>query len=74
VLDELKELIAKPWVLASPKPSGTFLRYVAATSQVISAALVVEREELGHIYKVQRPIYYISTVLSDYEARYFMPF
>jgi hypothetical protein len=41
-----------------------------ATTQVISAALVVEREELGHIYKVQRSVYYISKVLSDCETRY----
>jgi hypothetical protein len=38
--------------------------------QVISAALIVEWEEPGHIYKVQRSVYYISKVLSDYETRY----
>jgi hypothetical protein len=38
--------------------------------QVISAALVVEQEEPGHVYKVQRPVYYISKVLYDYETRY----
>jgi uncharacterized protein YchJ len=31
---------------------------------------VVEREEPGHIYKVQRSVYYISKVLSDCETRY----
>jgi hypothetical protein len=30
----------------------------------------VEQEEPGHIYKVQRLIYYISKVLSDCETRY----
>jgi hypothetical protein len=30
----------------------------------------VEREEPRHIYMVQRPVYYISKVLSDYETRY----
>jgi hypothetical protein len=25
---------------------------------------VVEREELGHVYKVQRPVYFISEVLN----------
>jgi hypothetical protein len=30
----------------------------------------VEWEELGHVYKVQRPVYYISKVLSNYETRY----
>jgi hypothetical protein len=33
-------------------------------------ALVVEREEPGHVYKVQQSVYYISKVLSDYETRY----
>jgi hypothetical protein len=45
-------LISKPPVLASLEPSETLLLYVMATTQVISAALVVEREEPGHVYKV----------------------
>jgi hypothetical protein len=51
-LDDLKTLISKPPVLASPDPDETLLLYVAATTQVISATLVVEREEPGHVYKV----------------------
>jgi hypothetical protein len=39
--------------------------YIVATSTVVSAAIVVEREEEGHVYKVQRPIYYVSEVLTD---------
>jgi hypothetical protein len=31
---------------------------------------VVERDEPGHVYKVQRPVYYISKVLSDCETCY----
>jgi hypothetical protein len=31
---------------------------------------VVEREEPGHIYMVQRLVYYISKVPSDYESHY----
>jgi hypothetical protein len=38
--------------------------YIAATSMVVSAAIVVERKEEGRVYKVQRPVYYISEVLS----------
>jgi hypothetical protein len=53
VLDDLKTLISKPPVLASPGPSKTLLLYVAATTQVISTTLIVEREEPGHVYKVQ---------------------
>jgi hypothetical protein len=65
-----KALITKPPVLASPEPDETLLLYVAATTEVISAALVVEREEPGHVYKVQWSVYYISKVLSDCEPCY----
>jgi hypothetical protein len=44
--------------------------YIAATSMVVSAAIVVEREEEGRVYKVQRPVYYISEVLSDSKIWY----
>jgi hypothetical protein len=69
-LDELKALITKPPVLVSPELGETLLQYVTVTTKVISAALVVEHEEPGHVYKVQRPIYYISKVLSDCETCY----
>jgi hypothetical protein len=69
-LDDLKAIISKPPILASPEPGETLLLYVVATTLVISTTLVVEREEPEHIYKVQRPVYYISKVLSDYETRY----
>jgi hypothetical protein len=59
-----------PPVLASSEPSVTLILYVAATTKVVSVALVVEQEEPGHIYMVQMPIYYIGKVLSDYETRY----
>jgi hypothetical protein len=70
VLDDLKALNSKPLILVSPEPSGTLLLYVVTTTQVISAALVVEREEPGKVYKVHRPVYYISKVLSDCETCY----
>jgi hypothetical protein len=43
--DDLNALFSKPLVLTSSKPGETLLLYVVATTQVISAALVVEREE-----------------------------
>jgi hypothetical protein len=43
---------------------------VAATTQVVSAVIVVERTEEGHTLPVQRPVYYISEVLSDTKTRY----
>jgi hypothetical protein len=69
-LDDLKVLISKPPVLALLEPNVALLLYVTTTMQVISVALVVEREEPGHVYKVQRLVYYISKVLSSYETCY----
>jgi hypothetical protein len=68
--DDLKALISKPPVLTSLEPGETLLLYVATTAQVISASLVVEQEEPGHVNKIQRPVYYISKVLSNCETCY----
>jgi ribonuclease HI len=46
------------------------LIYIAATTQVVSAAIVVERREEGHALLVQRPVYFISEVLSETKIRY----
>jgi hypothetical protein len=46
------------------------LLYIAATTHVVSAALVVERQEEGHALKVQRLLYFISEVLSETRTRY----
>ena len=37
---------------------------------MVSAALVVEREEPGHHLKVQRPVYFVEEVLTDPKVRY----
>jgi hypothetical protein len=44
--------------------------YVAAMTQVVSAVLVVERAEEGHTLLVQRPVYFVSKVLSKTKVRY----
>ena len=44
--------------------------YITATSQVVSIVLTVEREESGKAFKVQRPVYYISEVLTPSKQRY----
>ena len=56
--------------MAAPRPDETLLIYIAATSSVVSIAIVVEREEAGHTYKVQRPVYFISEVLNESKTRY----
>ena len=41
-----------------------------ASNHVVSAALVIEREEPGHQLKVQRPIYFAGEVLTDPKVWY----
>ena len=65
----MKSFLTMPLVLVSLVTRENLLHYVAATMHTVSVALVVEREE-GHVLKVQRPVYFISEVLSDSKARY----
>ena len=56
--------------MTAPRPDGTLLIYIAATSCVVSTAIVVERKEAEHAYKVQRPVYFISKVLNEPKTHY----
>jgi hypothetical protein len=57
-------------ILTPPKKNEDMMVYISATSTVVSAAIMVEREEEGHVYKVQQPVYYISEVLTDSKIWY----
>jgi hypothetical protein len=69
-LDKLKATLSNSPILVPPTTGEPLLLYVAATTQVVSAVLVVERAEEGHALLVQRPIYFISEVLSETKVRY----
>ena len=69
-LDKLKEFLTSPPVLVPPMPEEPLLLYITATSHVVSTAIVVERQEEGHIQKIQHPVYFISEVLSESKIRY----
>jgi hypothetical protein len=69
-LDKLKAPLTHAPILTPPQDSEPLYLYVAATTQVVSAVIVVERTEEGHTLPVQRPVYYISEVLSDTKTRY----
>ena len=66
----VKLLLTRALILVPPSNGESLLLYIAATTQVVGIALVVEREEEGHTLKVQRPMYFISEVLSDSKIRY----
>ena len=53
VFAELKALLTTQPMLAAPISKEPLLLYIAATGQVVSAVLTVERVEEGKAYKVQ---------------------
>jgi hypothetical protein len=65
---ELKKMLSTVPILTSPLPKEPMLPYIVATNRVVSALVVVEREEEGK--SVQRPVYYLSEVLSTSKQNY----
>ena len=63
-LDEIKTLLASNPVLIAPNTGEPMLLYIAATHQVVSEVLVGEREADGYKFPLQKPVYYVSTVLT----------
>jgi hypothetical protein len=67
---QLKQFLTSPPVLIAPQKDDVLLLYIAATDRVVSTVIVVEREEPGHVYKVQRLVYFISEVLNESKSWY----
>ena len=67
---ELKRALVTIPVLAPPTPKEPMLLYIAASNRVVSVVLVVEREEADKQQLVQRPVYYLSEVLSQSKQNY----
>jgi hypothetical protein len=67
---QLKDFLSKPPVLTAPHKKEQLLLYLVATTHVVSSAIVVERQEDGHAYPVQRPVYFANEVLLESKARY----
>ena len=63
-LEEIKALLASNPILAAPNVSEPVLLYISATHQVVRVVLVVEREQDGHKFPLQKPVYYVSTILT----------
>jgi hypothetical protein len=67
---QLKKVLSTKPVLVAPKEKEPLLIYILATHQVVSTVLVFERSEEGKTHGVQRPVYFISEVLSPTKQRY----
>jgi hypothetical protein len=68
--EALEALLTNAPILVPPAVGEALLIYVAATTQVVSAAIVAERREEGHALLIQRSVYFISEVLSKTKIRY----
>ena len=69
-MESLKASLTLAPILVTPEQGEPLLLYVVAINHVVSAALVIEREELGHHLKVQRPVYFVSEVLTNAKVQY----
>jgi hypothetical protein len=69
-LESLKASLTSAPILVAPEWGEPLLLYVVASNHVVSATLVVKREEPGHHLKVQRPVYFIGEVLTDTKVQY----
>jgi hypothetical protein len=69
-LAQLKDFLSKLPVLMAPRKKEQLRLYLAVTTHVVCSAIVVERQEDGHAYPVQRPVYFVSEVLSESKVHY----
>jgi ribonuclease HI len=69
-LKDLKRALSTAPILAAPAPREPMLLYIAATPRVVSVVIMVEHTEEGKELLVQRPVYYLSEVLTLSKQNY----
>ena len=69
-LEEIKTLLASNPILVAPDVDEPMLLCTSATHQVVSAVLVIEREQDEHKFPLQKPVYYVSTILTPCKSWY----
>jgi ribonuclease HI len=68
--NDLKRALSTAPILAAPAPREPMLLYIAATPRVISVMIMVEHIEEGKELPIQRPVYYLSEVLTLSKQNY----
>lgn len=66
--DQLKEYLSTNLEISVPDLDAPLLLYLAASGHAVSAVLVVEKEEHGKLQ--QKPVYYVSEVLTGAKLNY----
>ena len=61
---QLKDYLARPLIMSSPKPDEVLFAYIAVAPYAVSLVLI--RVDCG----VQRPVYYVSKSLHEAKVRY----
>ena len=69
-MESLKASLTSAPILVAPEWGESLLLYIVGSNHVVSTALVIKREELGHPLKVQQQVYFISEVLTDTKVCY----
>lgn len=69
-LDGLKSLLTRTTILVPPEDKEPLMLYIAGTTEVVSLVLVVERREGEGVRPLQRPVYFLSEVLTITKIRY----
>jgi hypothetical protein len=69
-LKDLKRVLSTAPVLAAPEDQEPMLLYMVATNRVVSIIIMVECKEEAQEYGIQRPVYYVSEVLTESKQGY----
>jgi hypothetical protein len=59
-------------ILTDPRKKEQLLIYLAVTTHVVSTSIIDERQEDGHAYPVQRPVYFVSEVITSWKLRHYI--
>jgi hypothetical protein len=69
-LENLKHHLQSSPIMMAPQLGKNLLLYITATTYVISMAIVVEHQDEGYTFGVQRPVYFVSEVFSESKICY----
>ena len=67
---QLKRMLSTTPVVSAPTEKEPMMLYIVATTRVVSIVMVIESPEKDRAQPVQRPVYYISEVLSTSKQNY----